>query len=118
MQDSGYYQDMGNFILSMAFPSPRPTYSFEDDDVFTVGENENRVVIRLVKRQGQGKSTRVIIFFHGNGEDIGESEYLLGETMEKLQAHLVCVEYPQYGPYKWAQISEPRSAYTTSCVIL
>ncbi len=108
MQYSGNYQDMGNFLFRLAFPNPNPTYSLKDNGILTLGENEDRVVIRFIKRHGSEKCKRIIIFFHGNGEDVGQAEYLMDETMNRLQAHMVCVEYPQYGAYKWSSISQQR----------
>ena len=99
---------MGNFFFKQAFPKPRASYSFGQNDVFTIGENSDRVVVRLLKCQTAEQCNRLIIFFHGNGEDTGETEYLMETTMNRLKAHLVAVEYPQYGPYSWADISEQR----------
>lgn len=48
---------------------------------------------------------KVLIYFHGNAEDIGLAEYMLQDVctawnvISYHQCHAVCVEYPTYGIY-------------------
>lgn len=47
----------------------------------------------------QGKSEKVMIHFHANGEDIGMTENLMTKISLKLNMNIICMEYPGYGIY-------------------
>lgn len=50
-------------------------------------------------------SNKLIIFFHGNAEDLGYSYDFASCIMKELQVNVLVVEYPGYGLYK----GEPNS---------
>jgi abhydrolase domain-containing protein 17 len=43
---------------------------------------------------------KLVIYFHGNAEDIGLAFDLLTNFGEELKVHVLAVEYPGYGLYK------------------
>ena len=43
---------------------------------------------------------KIAIYFHGNAEDIGLAFDLLYLFGQKMQMHVLAVEYPGYGLYK------------------
>ena len=45
-------------------------------------------------------SSKVLLYFHGNAEDIGAALPLLDVIKHQLKMHIVAVEYPGYGIYK------------------
>lgn len=45
-------------------------------------------------------SDKIILYFHGNAEDIGLAFDLLYLVGQRLQMHVLAVEYPGYGLYK------------------
>ena len=45
-------------------------------------------------------ATKLIVYFHGNAEDIGLAFDLLYLLGQRLQMHVLAVEYPGYGLYK------------------
>lgn len=45
------------------------------------------------------KATKLILFFHGNAEDIGIAFDLLNEVRNTLRVSILAVEYPGYGLY-------------------
>jgi len=47
-----------------------------------------------------GGSTKVLLYFHGNAEDIGGTVTLLETLKSKLKVHIIAMEYPGYGIYK------------------
>ena len=47
----------------------------------------------------QGRSDKVLIHFHANGEDIGQTKPLMTHINKKLKINIICVEYPGYGQY-------------------
>jgi hypothetical protein len=51
-------------------------------------------------------ATKIIIYFHGNAEDIGLAFDLLYLIGQRLQAHVIAVEYPGYGLYKTSHANE------------
>ena len=43
---------------------------------------------------------KVIIYFHGNAEDVGHG-YFINEILKKAaNAHVISIEYPGYGVYE------------------
>lgn len=48
----------------------------------------------------KGNSKKLVIFFHGNGEDIGSSYSLCDHLRTALELNLLAVEYPGYGIYE------------------
>lgn len=52
-------------------------------------------------------SSKTIIFFHGNAEDIGLAYELLNHLRVTLQVHILGIEYPGYGIYE-GECSEDR----------
>ncbi len=45
-------------------------------------------------------SSKLIIYFHGNAEDIGISLELLAYVRDHMGVNVLSVEYPGYGIYK------------------
>ena len=61
----------------------------------------------LIRYDGRfGGSTKVLLFFHGNAEDIGLAEDLLHHLSDSLELHWIGVEYPGYGIYRDATASD------------
>lgn len=48
----------------------------------------------------RSQSNKLIIFFHGNGEDLGTTYQLCDIIRTELQINLLAVEYPAYGVYE------------------
>ena len=46
------------------------------------------------------ESTAVILYFHGNAEDLGHSAIVCKMLQRFFNAHVVAVEYPGYGVYE------------------
>lgn len=44
-------------------------------------------------------SSKILIYFHGNAEDIGLATELLDYVRSLLRVHVLAVEYPGYGIY-------------------
>ena len=49
---------------------------------------------------------KLVIYFHGNAEDIGLAFDLLYMFGQETQMHVLAVEYPGYGLYKGSKPSE------------
>ncbi len=49
---------------------------------------------------------KIIVYFHGNAEDIGLAYDLLYKFSREMQMHLIAIEYPGYGLYKTCEPSE------------
>lgn len=54
------------------------------------------------------KSCKLLLYFHGNAEDIGSTKELLEYLKNYLNVSAVAVEYPGYGVYRSAGPSEER----------
>ena len=48
----------------------------------------------------RGYSKKVLIFFHGNGEDLGTAYQLCDQIRSSLDLNVFGVEYPNYGVYE------------------
>ncbi len=44
-------------------------------------------------------SSKVLLYFHGNAEDLGKVQILMEALSEELNVHTIAVEYPGYGIY-------------------
>ena len=47
----------------------------------------------------KGKSKKVMIHFHANGEDVSLTQPLMNKIVQKLKINIICMEYPGYGIY-------------------
>jgi hypothetical protein len=44
-------------------------------------------------------SSKILIYFHGNAEDVGLATELLDYVRSLLRVHVLAIEYPGYGIY-------------------
>jgi hypothetical protein len=47
----------------------------------------------------RGKSSKVMLHFHANGEDIALTQPLMSKISKFLKINILCMEYPGYGLY-------------------
>lgn len=47
-----------------------------------------------------GGSSKLLIYFHGNAEDVGLAMELLAFIKDMLKVHVLAMEYPGYGVYE------------------
>lgn len=91
-------------LNSLLFPAPQSSY---DADTFP-GElvwipqlkSKHLPSIPCLYLSCQKGSSKTIVFFHGNAEDIGLAYELLNYLRINLQVHIIGVEYPGYGIYE------------------
>jgi len=55
-----------------------------------------------------GGGNKVLIYFHGNAEDIGLAFDLMYMAGSELGMHVLAVEYPGYGLYKHSKPDETK----------
>ena len=53
-----------------------------------------------MSRQGAGK---LLIYFHGNAEDLGSCNFLMSLFKRRLNVRVLAVEYPGYGLFGYEQ---------------
>jgi pimeloyl-ACP methyl ester carboxylesterase len=46
------------------------------------------------------ETTKMLIYFHGNAEDLGRTKCFMKMIQAKLDVHIIVVEYPGYGVYE------------------
>mmetsp|Transcript_13593 Transcript_13593/g.25663 ORF Transcript_13593/g.25663 Transcript_13593/m.25663 type:complete len:289 (-) Transcript_13593:41-907(-) len=93
------------------FPAPKSSYNTE----ILAGEliwipqllYTDRGPIPCLWLRHEVGSSKVLLFFHGNAEDIGYAYELMDHIRCTLGVHVLCVEYPSYGLYS-APVSEKR----------
>jgi len=93
------------------FPAPRSSYTTE----ILAGElvwipqllHPDRSPIPCLWLRHETGSSKLMLYFHGNAEDIGYAYEMMDKLRHTLCMHVLCVEYPSYGLYS-AAISEGR----------
>lgn len=92
------------FVNSMIFPAPPSSYGGDDlrgTIEWAPSESCAGQVYPMAIVQWKG-ATRVIVYFHGNAEDIGDCLERLSIISRWTNCHVVAVEYPGYGPTRGA----------------
>lgn len=105
---------MGNFN-SMVFPKPDPP-SYNIKHTCLIEIPRPATISCSSKRQERGipcfflpckdPTDKVMLYFHGNAEDIGYSEYFFAPLTQIWNCHVLVIEYPSYGVYKYRELSE------------
>lgn len=94
-------------LNSLIFPAPESSYDekiYEKDLVFIprIGDrgikSEKDYIPCLFLPYSQG-SSKVLMYFHGNAEDLGQAYQLLNHIRNTLKIHVLAMEYPGYGIY-------------------
>ena len=63
----------------------------------------NRDVIPCLYIRAPIDTQKVLIYFHGNAEDIGHSLELLYAIRNEIRVNVLAVEYPGFGVYTYAK---------------
>ena len=102
---------------SLVFPAPSPTYTFKEfsNKLFFVPKyrvinSETRFDLPCIDSNGishipcyyklwASGAPKLILFFHGNAEDIGRGEDFVNDLYDEFFFHIISVEYPGYGIY-------------------
>ena len=53
-------------------------------------------------------ASKIVLYFHGNAEDIGLAFELLYQFSNEMKMHVLAVEYPGYGLYKTSKPDEEK----------
>jgi len=103
-----------NFVL---FPAPVPSYtylslssrlifiprapitSFKSDFTAIKDYGKEPAFIPCLFLKSNTSSSKIILYFHGNAEDIGQTQELMENVKDSLGHHIIAVEYPGYGIY-------------------
>ncbi|CAG9334347.1 unnamed protein product [Blepharisma stoltei] len=91
-------------LNAIVFPAPPSSYN-------DISVNQELVWIPQLKNekfpsipcgffQCPTGSSKIMIYFHGNAEDIGTSYPIITHLRKTLQVNILAVEYPGYGIYK------------------
>ena len=86
---------------SIIFPAPLQSYTREDypDNLIWVPKILDSVSIPCFLLQYMEGSSKLMIYFHGNAEDLGLSYEIIDMLKSVLHIHILAVEYPGYGVY-------------------
>lgn len=90
------------------FPAPTASYSTEDypETLIWVPKIPDQLSIPCLFLQYSEGSSKIMIYFHGNAEDLGLSFDILDTLRSVLHIHILAVEYPGYGVYSGRANSE------------
>lgn len=88
-------------LNGVLFPSPTPSYESESfrSDMIWVPNTRGRAKIPCLYLRCEKGSSKVLVYFHGNAEDVGLSYNLMDHLRCALRVHVLAVEYPNYGVY-------------------
>ena len=94
-------------LNSLIFPAPESSYdekTFEKDLIFIpriddIGEASSKEFIPCLYLPYSQGSSKVMMYFHGNAEDLGQAYQLLNHIRNTLKIHVLAVEFPGYGIY-------------------
>lgn len=83
------------------FPAPNQSYNPEDypEHLIWIPKIPDVLSIPCLFLQFAEGSSKLIIYFHGNAEDLGLSYDILDTLKSVLHVHVLAVEYPGYGVY-------------------
>lgn len=88
----------------LLFPAPKPSYSanlFPGEFIAIPRKvSKGPTPIPCLFLSTARGSSKTMIYFHGNAEDLGMSYELLCHLSSALRMHVIGVEYPGYGIYK------------------
>ena len=91
-------------LNSLLFPAPTPSYTSESfpGELIWIHNPKSKLnpSIPCLYLSSPKGSSKTIIFFHGNAEDLGLAYELLNHLRVTLQIHVIGVEYPGYGIYE------------------
>lgn len=88
-------------LNKLLFPAPKSSYDedlFPGELVWIPRSSEKFPVPCLFLSTARG-SSKTLLYFHGNAEDLGMSYDLLCHLSSALRMHVIGVEYPGYGIY-------------------
>ena len=95
---------MGNFN-GIIFPKPEPSYKEDHPNLYSI-PNKSKTPIPIIFLKNNKNFKKVLIYFHGNAEDINIALPFVDYTSQKIKSHAVIIEYPTYGVYKNCKLSE------------
>jgi acetyl esterase/lipase len=81
------------------FPKPQASYSPQTEGIIWVHSHQEHHIPCLFVNNRNPTTDKVLIYFHGNAEDIGLAQYMMQDVCTAWNCHAVCVEYPTYGIY-------------------
>jgi hypothetical protein len=89
-------------INSILFPSPPPSYSpetFPEELIWVPSTSHPKIKIPCLLLKSVQGSSKILIYFHGNAEDIGLAYEMTDLIRTSLMIHVLVMEYPGYGLY-------------------
>ena len=111
-------------LNSFLFPAPQPSYTVHsaigdllyiprkrqselnhssrasEETAYSETEGVQSPAIPCLYLPNASGSTKLLIYFHGNAEDVGLASELLDYIRSLLKIHVLAVEYPGYGVYE------------------
>lgn len=106
---------MGNQINKLIFPAPKPP-TYNDDHLSLIwvpkGNKKTDGEIPCFYIPALKPSAKVLVYYHGNAEDIGCTEDFLVPIRNRFNFHILSVEYPGYGIYQGSTTADKIKADT------
>jgi abhydrolase domain-containing protein 17 len=102
-------------IESLAFPAPPPSYSELTPNFHYIENEEKKVKVAcMIYRVNNLK--RLIIYSHGNGCDIGNTDRFLKKLSQDINTNIISYDYVGYGLTKHAVSNKPSEQGCIACI--
>lgn len=104
-------------INNFLFPAPPPTYSISEfgEELIWVPKLAEPISIPCLLLRSEEPCNKILIFFHGNAEDLKLSYELTDLFRTVLHINVLAIEYPGFGLYK-SKTSEKKILDDAECV--
>lgn len=101
------FMDLNSFL----FPAPESSYTIHAavGDLLFIPRTQNLkkdTPIPCLYMPHAAGSSKLLIYFHGNAEDVGLACEMLDYLRSLLKVHVLAVEYPGYGIYDGSPSAE------------
>jgi abhydrolase domain-containing protein 17 len=87
-------------INRILFPAPPCLYNISDIPDLIWVPKANKTSIPCIFLKSLQGSSKILVFFHGNAEDLKSSYNLIDIFRSVLNVNVIAMEYPGYGLYK------------------
>lgn len=89
-------------LNALLFPAPPPSYEreeFEKELIWVPKNDMSHNAIPCLLLQCEEGSSKLLLYFHGNAEDLGLTLDMMDLFRTILKIHVMAMEYPGYGLY-------------------
>ncbi|KRW99155.1 hypothetical protein PPERSA_07398 [Pseudocohnilembus persalinus] len=107
-----------NNLLSKSKASPKLIHKAKNINLLSNIQENNGLNLKDINKKNnseripcffipyKGGSNKILLYFHGNSEDLGTCNDQMNLIVQQLKVNILAMEYPSYGVYKGAKPNE------------